>query len=112
ALQLEPANVRAMTATAAVAFGKGDLEVARNMGLRAVSANPLDPLSRSQYVLALLVSGYFDQALAQSAIARQIDPAHTSIYDSLDYLAHFGIGTEPNPLHDAVTVDAPFLPFG
>lgn len=112
ALQLEPANVRAMTATATVALGKGDLEVARNMGLRAVSANPLDPLVRSQYVLALLVSGYFDQALAQSAIARQIDPAHASVYDALEYLAHFGIGTEPNPMSDAVIANAPLLPFG
>ena len=112
ALQLEPANVRAMTATATVALGKGDLEVARNMGLRAVSANPLDPLARSQYVLALIVSGYFDQALAQSAIARRVDPAHASIYDALEYLAHFGIGTEPNPLGDAVAADAPLQPFG
>lgn len=112
ALQLEPTNVRAMTATAVVALGKGDLEVARNMGLRAVSANPLDPLSRLHYVTALLVSGYFDQALAQSAIGRQIDPAHASINDSLDYLAYFGIGAEPNPLQGAVIADAPSQPFG
>jgi adenylate cyclase len=112
ALQLEPANVRAMTATVVVALGKNDLELARNMGLRAVSANPLDPLARSQYILALLVSGYFDQALAQSSRTRQIDPAHASVYDALDYLAHFGMGTETNPLNDAVTADTPLLPFG
>jgi adenylate cyclase len=112
ALQLEPTNVRAMTAAAVVALGKGDLEAARNMGLRAVTANPLDPLSRLHYVVALLVSGYFDQALAQSVIARQIDPAHASVNDALDYLAYFGIGAEPNPLQGAVIADAPAMPFG
>jgi adenylate cyclase len=112
ALQIEPTNIRAMAASVAVALGKDDLEIARNMGLRAVSANPLDPLSRLHYVVALLVSGYFDQALAQSAIARQIDPAHAAINDALDYLAYFGIGAEPNPLHGAVIADAPSQPFG
>ncbi|BCP52490.1 adenylate cyclase [Kaistia sp. 32K] len=112
ALQLEPTNVRALTAAAVVALGKDDLDVARTIGLRAVTANPLDPLSRSQYVLTLIASGYYDQALAQSAIARQIDPAHISFYDSLDYLAHFGKGTEPNPLRSAVVADVPTLPYG
>ncbi len=112
ALQLEPANVRAMTAVAAAALGKDDLDAAKTMALRAITANPLDPLSRSQYVLALIASGYQDQALAQSVIARQIDPAHVGFYDSLDYLAHFGKGTQPNPLRSAVVADVPHLPYG
>jgi len=112
ALELEPTNVRAMTAVAAVAFGKGDLEAARNIGLRAITANPYDPLSRSQYVLALLASGYKDQALQQSAAARRLDPAHISFYDSLDFLASFDKPDVANQLTSAVMADVSLLPYG
>lgn len=111
-LQLEPSNVRAMTAVVAVSIAEGDLETARNIGLRAITANPLDPLSRSQYVLALIASGYFDPALEQLAMARRIDPAHAASYDSLEYLAHFGEATQPNPVAHAVMADVPLAPYG
>lgn len=112
ALELEPTNVRAMTAVLAVAFGKGDLEAARNIGLRAITANPYDPLSRSQYVLALLASGYHDQAQQQSATARRLDPAHISFYDSLDFLASFDKPDVANQLTSAVMADVSLLPYG
>lgn len=112
ALQLEPTNVRAMTAVATVAFSKGDLEAARDIGLRAISANPYDPLSRSQYVLALIASDYPDQALAQAAAARQLDPAHVSFYDSLELLARVGRPEGPEPASGSVMADVSLLPYG
>lgn len=112
ALQLEPANVRAMTAVATVAFAKGDLEAARTVGLRAISSNPHDPLSRLQYVLALIASDYPDQALQQSAAARLLDPAHISFYDSLEFLARLGKPTRAEPMSGAVMADVSLLPYG
>ena len=112
ALELEPTNVRAMTAVAAVAFGKDDLEAARNIGLRAITANPYDPLARLQYVLALVASDYPDQALQQSEAARLIDPAHISFYDSLEFLARVGKPTGAVPVSGAVMADASLLPYG
>lgn len=112
ALELEPTNVRAMTAVATVAFSKGDIEAARNVGLRSISANPYDPLSRSQYVLALIASDYPDQALQQAAAARQLDPAHVSFYDSLDLLARVGRPARAEPASGAVMADVSLLPYG
>jgi adenylate cyclase len=112
ALELEPTNVRAMTAVAAVAFGKDDLEAARNIGLRAITANPYDPLARLQYVLALVASDYPDQALQQSEAARRLDPAHISFYDSLEFLARVGKPTGAVPVSGAVMADASLLPYG
>ncbi|WEK52289.1 MAG: hypothetical protein P0Y66_10105 [Candidatus Kaistia colombiensis] len=112
ALQLEPTNVRAMTAVATVAFSRGDLEAARNIGLRAITANPYDPLSRSQYVLALIASDYPDQALQQAAAARLLDPAHVSFYDSLDLLARIGKPVKTEPVSGAVIADVSLLPYG
>jgi len=112
ALELEPTNVRAMTAVATVAFSKGDIEAARNIGLRAISANPYDPLSRSQYVLALIASDYPDQALQQAAAARGLDPAHVSFYDSLELLARVGRPARAEPVSGAVMADVSLLPYG
>lgn len=112
ALELEPTNVRAMTAVAGVAFGKDDLEAARNIGLRAITANPYDPLARLQYVLALVASDYPDQALQQSEAARLLDPAHISFYDSLEFLARIGKQTGAAPVSGAVMADASLLPYG
>lgn len=112
ALQLEPANVRAMTAVATVAFAKGDLEAARTVGLRAISSNPHDPLSRLQYVLALIASDYPDQALQQAAAARLLDPAHVSFYDSLEFLARLGKPMHTESMSGAVMADVSLLPYG
>ena len=112
ALRLEPANVRAMTAVATVAFAKGDLEAARRIGQQTIAANPHDPLSRSQYVLALIASGYPEQARLQSEAARALDPGHVSFYDSLDFLARFGRDPGPEPISGSVMADVSLLPYG
>lgn len=110
-LEREPGNVRSMWAETAVAFHKGDLEAAHQMGARAIDANPFDASLRAQYALVLISEGDTTQARRQAAVGQSLDPAHIGIYDALDFLARLNAGTVAGTPAEPISADVPATPY-